>query len=481
MPLPVVSFTDPRLSQPIQEAPWLTGIRTGEQLASQLQQMQQRAAMAPLQRQLTQAQIAEEPLREQIMRGQIAMQPHQQQLAHAQVLERLARAAHERALASSPYAGKILPGAAGRSQGLQILADTYGADSPIVKRAQKDYDSDMKLKLSRADYFSANTILKNLPNTVKLQKMENYYNEQAERRSQGLPTQTFKQWYTQPATEAGQVAPQVGVSAHPEISTAATQLTQTPVTTTSPTPAEQMVAGTQQMTQEVQPREAQPLTPEVTAHGVTQPMEPTQAPAQVPLTQEPFAQEARQVGVGISSKTIPTFVQQKMAFAANIQKTLEQMPESAITSYSQNPLKLANDYRKSLEGNVTKDYADYLRFISNSKVLAKQVRQFYGDSITPSTREDLERITNPISWRTSPKAALVTYNALKNTLGREIDTYIDESTDPRFFEKQRESKILRGLTPHGTMPTEPKKVGVKTKDLSKLSTQELLNMYRGGQ
>lgn len=56
MALPVTKFEDPWLSQPIQRAPWLTGIEKGVGLVGQLDEMRQKAAMAPLKRELTGAQ-----------------------------------------------------------------------------------------------------------------------------------------------------------------------------------------------------------------------------------------------------------------------------------------------------------------------------------------------------------------------------------------------------------------------------------------
>lgn len=56
MVLPVQTFSDPRLSQPIQESPLLSGLKTGMGLAGQLQKMQEQAKMAPIKRQLTQEQ-----------------------------------------------------------------------------------------------------------------------------------------------------------------------------------------------------------------------------------------------------------------------------------------------------------------------------------------------------------------------------------------------------------------------------------------
>lgn len=411
MVLPVMTFTDPRLSQPIRQAPWLTGIQTGMGLAGQLQKMQQQAATAPIQRQLMQAQA-------------------QQALAHAQQLQ---------ASAKSPFGGKILPGAAGRSQGMKILSDTLGADSPYVQRAWKDYQADMELKIGRAQYFTANTILKNVPLVNKMQIMENYQNEQATRKQHRLLPQTFKEWYQRPENQA---QPSGNV---PSNLTPSAQGGAVPVTSTTPTAPEQAIAGTQQAPS------AAP-SPSAQVPPALRPAIQPQATAQAGLAPEPFGLEARQTGVGITTKTVPTFVLQKMAFANNIRKTYARMPEQAITAYSENPAKLLNDYKLSLQGKITPDYANFIRFTTNAKILATQARQFYGDTIQPAMLKRLDDMTNPISWRKSPKAALIEYHAVKNTLFREMDTYTDEASDPKFVEKARESKVLRGLTPHGTIP-----------------------------
>lgn len=475
MVLPVVTFTDPRLAQPIQPHGLNLALQKGLGFAQQLQKMKQAAAMAPLQRQLEQAQIAQAPLKQQYLAGQIAQQPVQQKLLEAQAKMNLAHALQLQAAAKSPFGGKILPGAAGRRQGLMMLRNAVGEKNPDYQAALKDYNAVVRMKMSKSDYYEANLIFKNKPVLDKLQTMENYNNENAARQRMKLPPLTFPQWYQQRGYRPEQVASQANIPTSP-----VAQATRTPVTTTSPTPQEQTVAGTQQVQPGTATTAPQPLIPHVTAQPAEQQVAPTIPASPTDLTTTPYGQQGRQLGVALNKQSMYQFQQQKMAYAANIRKTYKRMPEQAITAYSQNPIKLANDYRKSLHGKITPDYKNYLTFSSNAKILATQARQFYGDTIQPSMLKRLDDMTNPISWRTSPKAALINYHAVKNTLFREMDTYTDEVTDPQFYEKQRESKVLRGVTPHGTQPMQPKRVGVKTKDLSKLSNAELLNMYKKG-
>jgi len=396
----------------------------------------------------------------------------------------LAKALQAQAAAKAPFGGKFLPGAGGRTQGLMYMAQKFGTDSWQYKNTLRDYNADIKAKLSKADYYEANLVLKNVPDTTKMQIFENYDNEQAARKQQGLPAQKFKEWYRLPANQAA-------MQPIPMTPTIAGGVTRPQVSAGQPT-APQVPATTQQVTPTPPgqaPQVAVPtVQPQVSQASGIQPQMP-QATAQAGLTQEPFGQEARQLGVGITTKTVPTFVLQKLGYARNIQKTIARMPERAITAYSENPAKLANDYRKSLHGEITPDYAEYLRFITNAKFLSTQTRQFYQDTIQPNMLKRLDNMTNPISWRTNPKAALIAYHAMTGTLGKEIGTYIDEASDPKFVEKMRESKVLRGMTPHGTIPAPkqaitPKAKGVTltqpTKDLTKLSNAELLNMYRQG-
>lgn len=426
MAIPVMTFQDPLLRQPLQPSPLQTALQGAQQgigLGQQFQKLRLAAALAPFQEALMKAQAQQAPLRTQLLQGQVQQLPLQEQLlklkpaiAQAQIDLMHSQARKAAAQAAQPGAGATLPGAAGRAMGLQMIANKYGEDSPIFKRALKDYNADVQLKLSRADYFSSNVALKNLPTINKMQAIENFQNEQSQRVAHGLPKQTFNEWYKSDHVSQDE---KTGLAPHHSISSQSI-VTGTPVTTSTPTMAESIEGGTTH----IQPTQAAApaMPPPMSQAAVT--------PTTSSFTQEPFGIEAKQTGLGIVGQTVPTFIRQKLAFATNIEKTLGNMPEQAILSYSERPDRLIKDYKLSLQGKVTPDYSKYLTYVTNAKILAGQIRQFYGDSITPAGMKRLEELSNPISWRTNPKAALTKFRALKNTLGREIQTYRSMATQP---------------------------------------------------
>jgi hypothetical protein len=62
---------------------------------------------------------------------------------------------------------QILPGAAGEAQGIQILIDKYGKNSPIVERALRSFNIKLKAAQQRGDYYGANVKYKYLTPTMK--------------------------------------------------------------------------------------------------------------------------------------------------------------------------------------------------------------------------------------------------------------------------------------------------------------------------
>lgn len=70
-----------------------------------------------------------------------------------------------------------------------------------------------------------------------------------------------------------------------------------------------------------------------------------------------------------------------------------------------------------------KKYRDYKEEIAKVQVLAKQIRQFYGDSISPSNLQKLEQISNPAKWSESPAAAKAQFEAFKKIVKQETGIY----------------------------------------------------------
>ncbi len=68
-------------------------------------------------------------------------------------------------------------------------------------------------------------------------------------------------------------------------------------------------------------------------------------------------------------------------------------------------------------------YREYKEEQAKVQVLAKQIRQFYGDSISPGNLKKLEEISNPATWSESPAAAKAQFEAFKKIVKQETGIY----------------------------------------------------------
>jgi hypothetical protein len=117
----------------------------------------------------------------------------------------------------------------------------------------------------------------------------------------------------------------------------------------------------------------------------------------------------------------------KLLYATNLDKTLDNINVDDLTQYSgiAGGLEKKIAEGKSLSGGEEKKYEAYQKSLTATKLLAKQVRQFYGDSITPSIQEKLGELTNPASWKLNPKVAKQNFNQFKSIVHQETQTYRD--------------------------------------------------------
>lgn len=112
-------------------------------------------------------------------------------------------------------------------------------------------------------------------------------------------------------------------------------------------------------------------------------------------------------------------------FASNIDKTLGSINVNDLTQYAGLAGKLEEKLAtgQALTGQENKKYEDYQKALVGAKLLSKQVRQFYGDSITPQVQEKLNELTNPATWKNNPKIAKSNFEAFANILRKETQTY----------------------------------------------------------
>lgn len=147
---------------------------------------------------------------------------------------------------------------------------------------------------------------------------------------------------------------------------------------------------------------------------------------------------------------------QKTLAATNIDKTIESINPDSLVQYAG----LKGIAEKRLEegkapfGKESKEYRDYTQNLSKVKLLAHQIRQFYGDSIQPQVTAAIENMVNPATWKNNPEIAKQNYNAIIDILKKETGTYRGALKNTKQYEQE-----LR-----------------KSGDLSHLSDEELMKI-----
>lgn len=115
----------------------------------------------------------------------------------------------------------------------------------------------------------------------------------------------------------------------------------------------------------------------------------------------------------------------RLNFAENIDKTFDNIDVNALTQYGGLQGNISKKLNEGLAvtGKESKAYRDYQKSLVGAQTLAKQVRQFYGDSITPQIQEGLKQLTNPASWTNNPRIAKQNFEQFKKILKSETQTY----------------------------------------------------------
>jgi len=137
----------------------------------------------------------------------------------------------------------------------------------------------------------------------------------------------------------------------------------------------------------------------------------------------------------------------KVLYATNIDKTIQRINPEDLTKFGgiTGQIELKKQEALSAANEPTsKDFENYKKAESNAKLLAKQVRQFYGDSIQPTVLAKLEALTNPTTWKNNPKIASQIYKSFVETLKTETDTYKSALGNTNIFrnEKKQENDPL---------------------------------------
>ncbi len=124
---------------------------------------------------------------------------------------------------------------------------------------------------------------------------------------------------------------------------------------------------------------------------------------------------------------------QKVNLATNIDKTLDSITPEILVKPSgiRGATWLKQEQLKAANNNESEEYKVYRENVAKSNLLAKQVRQFYGESIQPTMTAKIEKMTNPTNWLSNPRVAVREFNAFKDILKKETQTYKDALKRPQ--------------------------------------------------
>lgn len=140
--------------------------------------------------------------------------------------------------------------------------------------------------------------------------------------------------------------------------------------------------------------------------------------------------------------TTDTDTRKRTLNSKNIEITLDNINPDDLTRYSglKGAVNLSKDSAQAALGKSNENYDNYQKSLTASKLLAKQVRQFYGDSITPGVQEGLNKLTNPSTWMNNPDVAKKKFNQFKSILNQEMKTIRGGLTDPETFTGENSSE-----------------------------------------
>jgi hypothetical protein len=146
---------------------------------------------------------------------------------------------------------------------------------------------------------------------------------------------------------------------------------------------------------------------------------------QVQLSPQQQEELAGQYQLKIQKEISDVDTRKRTLFASNIDKTLDSINVKDLTQFGGLQGGIAKKINEglALTSRETQAYRDFQKSLIGAKTLTKQIRQFYGDSITPQIQEQLGQLTNPASWTNNPRIAEENFNQFAKILKNETKTF----------------------------------------------------------
>jgi len=174
----------------------------------------------------------------------------------------------------------------------------------------------------------------------------------------------------------------------------------------------------------------------------------------IELTPEQQEEYMGRLDLQIQKTSTDVKTRDKSLQASNLQKSMDALNTDDITRYSgpKGAIKLKYEQAKDLAGNPSEEYLRYKEALIASEYETSELRQFFGDSITPQVREHLQMLSNPSALNLSPEAARKQIEKSRAIIAKQLKTYTEslKSTKPykgkEEVEEQEAAKISKALT-----------------------------------
>lgn len=156
----------------------------------------------------------------------------------------------------------------------------------------------------------------------------------------------------------------------------------------------------------------------------------------IPLSPEHQNELLGQYALQKQKMTTDKSTRDRSLFASNIDKTIESINPESLVQFAGilGSIKKGIGKGKAPFGMESKEYRDYTKNLSRVKLLAHQVRQFYGDSIQPAMTQAIELMVNPATWENNPRIAMDNYRAIVDILEKETGTFRNALKSTREYE-----------------------------------------------
>ena len=316
--------------------------------------------------------------------------------------------------AKDPFGGKVLPGVAGQVQGIEILGQQYGKDSPIYKEARDAFDLQQQATGSRINYQDV------LAQTMPVRAL----------------TTTGKSIIEESNVKAG-ATPQGTTWDNVFSNILQKQMMENPTQPQMP-----MQGQMENPTQPQMPMQGQmenPTQPQMPMQGQME--NPTQPQMPMQVAAPPASPEdlSNQYALLRQKNVTDTDTRKRNLFATNIEKTLGNINIDDLTQYAgiKGGIKMKEQEALASVGKESPEYDKFQKNLVAVDFLTSQVRQFYGDSIQPAMRAKLEQLSNPSNWTNNPKLAKQKFEQTQKILEQEVGTYRDALKSTTAFQRQQ--------------------------------------------